>query len=269
LVAYLQPLSEPDTGNWDNALRFEYHYDVLPASVISRFIVRMHRFVSHNTYWRRGVVLEREGHRALVKADIEDRTISVGVAGRAEDRRIMLDLIRADFERIHETIPKLQVSEKVPIVGHPGVLVDYRHLITLRAVGESTFIPEGMSERISVGVLLGEIETPGHRRHRDLIESGVDLALSDPKKQRLVHPLIVFVVALVLISAVGLIASGGLIALPIAVIGAILTVVLVHTLEEHRAGRLGEKAFLTVVKDSFAQLRLIRIDSRTKAGRHD
>jgi hypothetical protein len=64
-------------------------------------------------------------------------------------------------------------------------------------------------------------------------------------------------------------ASGGLIALPIAVIGAILTVVLVHTLEEHRAGRLGEKAFLTVVKDSFAQLRLIRIDSRTKAGRHD
>ena len=80
--------------------------------MISRFIVRMHRFVSHQTYWRRGVVLERDGHRALVKADIEDGIITVAVAGRADERRAVLDLIRADFERIDETIPKLRVTEK-------------------------------------------------------------------------------------------------------------------------------------------------------------
>lgn len=43
-----------------------------------------------------------------------------------------------------------------------------------------------------------------------------------------------------------------------------LVVVLVHTLEEHRAGRIGEKAFLTVVKESFGQLRFIRPDSKSK-----
>ena len=109
MVADLLPLSAPDTGDWDGALRFEYHYDVLPGSVISRFIVRMHRFISHQTswcqtYWRRGVVLERDGHGALVKADIEDGIITVAVAGGADERRAMLDLIRADFERNHETI---------------------------------------------------------------------------------------------------------------------------------------------------------------------
>ena len=49
----------------------------------------------------------------------------------------MLDLIRADFERIHETIPKPRVTEKVPIADHPGVLVDYQHLVRLSRMGES------------------------------------------------------------------------------------------------------------------------------------
>ena len=38
-----------------------------------------------------------------------------------------------------------------------------------------------------------------------------------------------------------------------------------HTLEEHRAGRIGEKAFLTVVKESFAQFRFIRAGDKGKA----
>lgn len=266
LVADLLPLSEPDTGTWDNALRFEYHYDVLPGSVISRFIVRMHRFISQHTYWRRGVVLEREGHRALVRADLEDRTISIYIVGRQNERRIMLDLVRADFERIHETIPKLQVAEKIPIPGHPGALVDYRHLRTLRDVGEVTFIPEGMSEHIPVAALLGEIETAADREQRRSAAppEPARAVRSDPKQQPLIHPLLVFVVGLALIATVGLLAGGGVIVLPIAVIGALLIVVLVHSLEEHRAGRLGEKAFLTLVKDSFAQLRLFRLENKVK-----
>jgi internalin A len=164
LVADLLPLSAPDTGDWDGALRFEYHYDVLPGSVISRFIVRVHRFISHQTYWRRTVVLERDGHRALVKADIEDGIITVAVAGRADERRATLDLIHADFERIHETIPKLRVTEKVPIADHPGVLVDYQHLVRLRRMSERSFIPEGMDQHISIGGVV--------RRDRDGWPSG-------------------------------------------------------------------------------------------------
>jgi hypothetical protein len=83
----------------------------------------------------------------------------------------------------------------------------------------------------------------------------------DPKMQRLAHPLLVFVVALILIGVLGLAAGGGLAVLPISVIGAILAV----TLEEHRAGRIGEKAFLTVVKESFAQFRFIRVGDKGRA----
>jgi hypothetical protein len=81
----------------------------------------------------------------------------------------------------------------------------------------------------------------------------------------LAHPLLVFVVALILIGVLGLAAGGGLAVLPISVIGAILAVAVVHTLEEHRAGRIGEKAFLTVVKESFAQFRFIRVDDKGRA----
>jgi hypothetical protein len=34
---------------------------------------------------------------------------------------------------------------------------------------------------------------------------------------------------------------------------------------QHRAGRIGEKAFLTVVKESFAQFRFIRVDDKGRA----
>jgi internalin A len=178
---------------------------VLPGSVISRFIVRMHRFVSQQTYWRRGVVLEPDGHPALVKADIEDRIISIAVAGRADERRTMLDLIRADFERIHETIPKLRVTERVPIADHPGVLVDYQHLVRLSRMSERSFIPEGMDQHISVRALLGEIETAGHRERRnDPLPPQMERLTPNPKMQRLAHPLLVFVVALILIGVLDL-----------------------------------------------------------------
>jgi internalin A len=264
LVADLLPLSAPDTGSWDGALCFEYHYDVLPSSVISRFIVRMHQFISHDTYWRRGVVLERDGHRALVKADIEDRIISIAVAGRGDERRAMLGLIRADFERIHETIPKLRVAEKIPIPGYPGVLADYLHVVRLSRKGEVKFIPEGMDQHVSVGALLGEIETGDNRDRRSDFPPPVEKSPSHSKTQRLVHPLFVFVVALVLISAAGIAAGGGITVLPIAIVGTILAVVLVYVFEENRAGRIGEKTVLAVVKGGFAQFRFIHAGDKRK-----
>ncbi len=225
MVADLLPLSAPDTGDWDGALRFEYHYDVLPGSVISRFIVRMHRFISHQTswcqtYWRRGVVLERDGHGALVKADIEDGIITVAVAGGADERRAMLDLIRADFERIHETIPKLRVTEKVPIADHPGVLVDYQHLVRFSRMSERSFIPEGMDQHISVG--------PFSARSRRLAIGSGAKTLSRPRwRADSLGP-----------TAIGLRGRPDTYRRP----GTCRWwVVVVHTLEEHRARRIARR----------------------------
>ncbi|MFV9677635.1 MAG: COR domain-containing protein, partial [Methanosarcinales archaeon] len=70
LVAELLPKTEPEFG-WDetNNLRFYYHYDFLPAGVITRFIVLMHEDLEDkpdgtHLCWREGAVLQREGTRA-------------------------------------------------------------------------------------------------------------------------------------------------------------------------------------------------------------
>ena len=54
MVPSLLSENEQDTGAWDGALGLQYKYDALPAGIISRFIVRMHPYISKNTYWKNG-----------------------------------------------------------------------------------------------------------------------------------------------------------------------------------------------------------------------
>ncbi len=49
LVPDLLSKEAPDTGVWTNSLAFQYHYSVLPGSVISRFIVRMHPYIDQES----------------------------------------------------------------------------------------------------------------------------------------------------------------------------------------------------------------------------
>ena len=44
LVPDLLAKEEPYTGEWGDSLSFQYHYDILPGSVLSRFMVRMHAY---------------------------------------------------------------------------------------------------------------------------------------------------------------------------------------------------------------------------------
>ena len=160
LVPDLLPKEQPDTGDWEDSLAFEYHYDVLPGSIISRFIVGMNPFICQGTYWRNGVVLEYEAGRnkALVRADLEDKKVFIQVNGSEPTRRTFLGVIRAYMERIHESIPSLVAQQKVPVPGHPGVAVDYDHLLTLEELRMDEYLPEGMREPVSVRRLLDGVE---------------------------------------------------------------------------------------------------------------
>ena len=160
LVPDLLSREEPHTGDWEDSLAFQYHYDVLPGSIISRFILRMSSFISGDTYWRNGVVLEYEEGRnkALVRADLEDRKLFIYVSGSEATRREFLGIIRADLRRIHETIPSLAVEQKVPVPGHPEVIADFGHLLDLEDMGEPTFVPVGLRERVDVKQILNGVE---------------------------------------------------------------------------------------------------------------
>ncbi len=139
LIPDLLPKDEPFTGEWEGALAFQYHYNVLPTSIITRFIVRMNAFV-YKTVWRSGVVLKSGGNTALVKADTEDRRIYILVCGDVNTRRDFLSAIRVEFEAIHKTIAKIEAIEKVPLPNYPNAApVDYAFLLQLEHDGRESF----------------------------------------------------------------------------------------------------------------------------------
>lgn len=139
LVPNLLPKDEPFTGEWDGALAFQYHYNVLPSSIISRFIVRMNPYI-HKTVWRAGVILKDGGNTALVKADSEDRKIYLWVNGDENTRRDFLSAIRNNLSAIHKTITKIEATEKVPLPNHPNAdPVDYMFLLQLEQEKRESF----------------------------------------------------------------------------------------------------------------------------------
>ena len=88
--------------NYDNAslLKFDYTYDVLPSSIMSRFIVKVHRIIRNNDYWFSGVVISHENCEALIEKDSEEKTIKISIAGNG-NKQSLLAIIREKFESIH------------------------------------------------------------------------------------------------------------------------------------------------------------------------
>jgi internalin A len=180
LIPDLLKQEEPDTGQWSDVLRFQYQYEVFFSSIVTRFIVRMHERIDSNTYWRNGVVLAYKvggeiKNRALIKADSTAAKISIAVSGEQNTRRDFLSLIRGIFEGIHNTIPNLTVSGKVPVPGHENIVVDYYHLIALEGKGINDHYPEGLTDPVSIKDLLNGINTTADVKVAEMNQSEIDI----------------------------------------------------------------------------------------------
>ena len=160
LIPELLLKNEPDLDwHMEEALNFEYHYNVLPSGIMPRFIVHMsHNLTVQPTYWRSGVVLDIDGNRSLIRGDTQAGRVYIAVIGPIEGRRSALSVIRNTFKAIHHTIPKLEVQEKVPLPQDSGIKVDYQHLLLLKSKNEKFFIPENFEDYVSVAQLLNGIE---------------------------------------------------------------------------------------------------------------
>ncbi|MBE8992867.1 leucine-rich repeat protein [Microcystis aeruginosa] len=173
LITDLLPIDEPDVDIYENApLHFQYRYDILPGSIISRFIVRNHQMIYKTMRWRSGVVLTMDLNKALVRADEEDNYISIKAQGSRANA--LLAIIRADFDKIHDTIPNLAVQEKLVIRelqgGQPTgveVPVDYLHLIELDRQGIVEATLPGLRGKYNIRDILEGVESKTERA-RDL-----------------------------------------------------------------------------------------------------
>jgi internalin A len=183
LIPTLLPKDRPETDEWDDSLCFEYHYDVLPSSLIARLIVRLFTVVEVKRAWRNGVFLKHEDNEAQIVADYGDNAIRVMVRGYLHTRRVLLGILRAQMDAINNSID-LDVQQFVPIPGHPGKLEDYQYLLDLEQMGESSFVPRGVRQRIPVTPLLDGYESHEIRRKRrlpDMDRIGED----EPEEERI------------------------------------------------------------------------------------
>lgn len=150
----------------DECLNFQYHYPILPEGLLPRFIVRTHTLSEGLARWRTGAILQFEGNRALVKADVQDKQVFIAVTGPMAGRRRLLAVIRSEFERIHRDIRNLQPQEMIPLPDHPDTVVSYHELLIMEQQGIKTFPKVVQQQVIAVDVqaLLNGVDLDNTRR---------------------------------------------------------------------------------------------------------
>jgi internalin A len=166
LVPDLLPKDQPNL-NFNGVPAFEYAYPVLPSSVITRFIVRMNQHICDGFVWRMGVLLQIGENTVLVKADIEDRKITIAIDGLEHTRRDALSAIRYQLDEIHNSIKGLDPQKKVPIPNTPKAEpLKYEYLLKLERAGQDTLLVENGNDLVTVNVrqMLSAIETEAQRK---------------------------------------------------------------------------------------------------------
>jgi internalin A len=176
---------------WDDraALKFQYHYvETLPDAVISRFIVRMNQYVQKQYYWKNGVFLQSGENRAKIKADLVDRKIFISIIGKEQTRRPFLAVIRSAFNEINSNF-KIEIEQKIPVPGHPDVLVSYEELLAHEEMNEAEIVIPKLRKKLRVRELLDGVEELSariKRRERDLPESRFPSRSVEPRILRIV-----------------------------------------------------------------------------------
>lgn len=166
LVPDLLPKDRPEL-KFNGIPAFEYAYPVLPSSVITRFIVRMNQKIDDGFVWRTGVVLKIGENAALVKADIEDRKITIAIEGLEHTRRDALSAIRFQLDEIHGSIKGLDAQKRVPIPNAPNAeSLEYETLLMLESEGQEEYLVRDGKRLVKVNVrqILSGIESETQRK---------------------------------------------------------------------------------------------------------
>ena len=166
LVPDLLPKDEP-TLDFHGTPAFEYHYPVLPSSVMTRLIVRMNPKIDSHQVWRSGVLLKIGDNRALIKADVEDRTVRIAIDGTEHTRRDALAAIRYQLDEIHASIKGLNPEKYVPVPGAPdATALEYETLLMMEQKGIETMPVKSRGKLIDVNIIqmLNGVESEYQRR---------------------------------------------------------------------------------------------------------
>lgn len=113
----LQPSKPAALKDWERPgdLVLRYCYEFLPKGMVSRLMVRQHRFVSlPELGWVTGVLFEHEGTQVLV--EVPPKGGEIVLRARGSERKELLSVISADLDALNETFQGLRdkVNKWVP-----------------------------------------------------------------------------------------------------------------------------------------------------------
>ncbi len=118
LAPQLLPPSKPSVIlDWQQPgdLALRYRYEFLPKGIVSRLIVRMHRFVMRpDLSWISGALFERDGTELL--AEVPPKGGEIILRARGPERKELLSVISADLDALNDSFHGLKdlVSKLVP-----------------------------------------------------------------------------------------------------------------------------------------------------------
>jgi hypothetical protein len=99
---------------------------------------------------------------SLVKADIEDRKITIAIDGLEHTRRDALSAIRYQLDEIHASIKGLDAQKRVPVPNAPHAEpLKYEYLLKLERAGQESLLVESGNDLVTVNVrqMLSAIES--------------------------------------------------------------------------------------------------------------
>jgi small GTP-binding protein len=117
-----QPEAAAAFGREPEATRLRYSYAALPEGLVARAIVRLHELIEEvdgkKQQWASGAILTREGARALLRKEPQDRVVMITVTGADKKARQQLaGLSQAVLRDIHGEVPGLDPTEETQVQG--------------------------------------------------------------------------------------------------------------------------------------------------------
>ena len=152
----------------------EYHYSILPTSVLSRLMVRLHLHTWHNIRWRHGVILALDNCRSLIIVDPNTSCLSIALDGSGINRQRLLAIIRSQLDEIHASFAQLEAEEWVPIPNKKDASIPFQALLNLEAKGITTYYDAINDVEFEVTAVLDGIEAADERAARPLRQKMIE-----------------------------------------------------------------------------------------------
>jgi len=114
---HLSPSKPPALRDWATSgdLMLSYRYDFLPRGLVSRLIVRMHRFVKQTDLcWSDGALFEHGATQLLVETT--ERGDEIALRSRGPEQQALLSVIASDLDALNDSFQglKARVGKWVP-----------------------------------------------------------------------------------------------------------------------------------------------------------